>query len=359
MSKPRFNKSILVHLGVWSLVFLSPLMLLHPGERLTVASFVERLPWPLTLCIVFYANYFFLAEDLYKGKRVRFFVVNIVMILVLAIGSNQWNYYVWRTEHKNHKPRKERAERRPPLSFDAVMTLRDLFTLSVVAALATSFIYARKLTEADKARQEAEKAKTEAELSNLRSQVNPHFLLNTLNNIYALTAFDQAKAQTAIMELSKMLRHILYDNQEKTVNMKDEADFIHNYVNLMKLRLAGNVEIEENVSLPDPCYVRVAPMIFISLVENAFKHGVSPTEPSYIRINLSADDDKIVCHIVNSNHPKTQQDRSGHGIGLTNVRRRLELSYPGRYEWNVELNKDKNEYSSKITIYDTKLRNNR
>lgn len=340
-------------------MFLSPMMLLHPGESLSVTTFLERLPWPLTLCIVFYANYFFLAENLYKGKKMRFFAVNVAMILVLAIGSNQWNLYLWRTGHRKFKPRKERMIKRLPLMFDAVMTLRDLFTLSVVAALSTSIIYARKLTEAEKARQEAEKAKTEAELSNLRSQINPHFLLNTLNNIYALTAFDQTKAQTAILELSKMLRHILYDNQEKTVNMKDEAEFIHNYVNLMKLRLAGNVEIEENVSLPDPCYARVAPMIFISLVENAFKHGVSSTERSYIRINLSADDEKIVCHIVNSNHPKTGQDRSGHGIGLTNVRRRLELSYSGRYEWKVDVNNDKNEYSSKITIYDTKLRDNR
>lgn len=359
MSKSRFNKSVLVHLGVWSLVFLSPLMLMHPSERLTLTSFLERMPWPLTLCIVFYANYFFLAEDLYKGKKVRFFVINVAMILVLAIGSHQWNFYVWRNARKKYKPWKERVERQPPLMLNVVMTLRDLLTLTVVAALSTSFIYARKLTEAEKARQEAENAKTEAELSNLRSQVNPHFLLNTLNNIYALTAFDQTKAQTAILELSKMLRHILYDNQEKTVNVKDEADFIHNYVNLMKLRLAGNVEIEENVSLPDPCYARVAPMIFISLVENAFKHGVSSTERSYIRINLSADDEKIVCHIVNSNHPKTKKDHSGHGIGLTNVRRRLELSYPGRYEWKVGVNNEKNEYSSKITIYDTKLRDNR
>lgn len=357
MNKLHISKYFLVHIGVWLLVFLSPLMFVHPGERIGFTSFIERIPWPLSLCIVFYVNYLFLAEQLYKGKKFKFFAVNTAMILVLAIGSNQWNMYVWRTNHQYKKPKKELFLKRP-LMFDTLMTLRNLFALSVVTALSTSIIYARKLTETEKARQEAEKAKTEAELSNLRSQINPHFLLNTLNNIYALTAFDQQNAQTAIMELSKMLRHILYDNQEKYVNMKDEAEFIHNYVNLMKLRLAGNVDIQENISLPDPCYVRVAPMILISLVENAFKHGISPTEKSFVHLNLVADNDKIVCHIVNSNHPKTQQDRSGHGIGLTLVRRRLDLAYPDKYEWEVSLN-NKNEYSSKITIYDTKLRNNR
>ena len=167
---------------------------------------------------------------------------------------------------------------------------------------------------------------------NLRNQINPHFLLNTLNNIYALTAFDTTKAQNAIQELSKMLRHILYDYQQPTVPLKDEAEFLENYVKLMKIRLPQSVEVRSEFNIQN-AQQSVAPMIFISLVENAFKHGVSTTEPSFVHINISDDNDTIVCNIKNSNFPKPASDDSGHGIGLKQVLRRLELAYPDNYTW--------------------------
>ena len=105
--------------------------------------------------------------------------------------------------------------------------------------------------------------------------------------------------------------------------------------------------------------VRVAPLIFISLVENAFKHGVSPTEPSFISISMASDGDKIECEIKNSNHPKNSSDKSGHGIGLEQVARRLDLAYAGRYEWLRGVDNQNNVYFSKIIIYDTDLRDNR
>lgn len=357
MNKTKKTMLILLQIAAWLVVFLSPLVFMRPDEKVSFMAFIYRLPWPLSLFIVFYANYLFLAKELNKGKKVKYFIANVLIIMFLAFGTNYWNSKTWRNTHNLPKHNKE-LPARGKTRFEAMMTLRDVFMFAVVAALATSIIYANKLTEAEKARQEAEKARAEAELSNLRSQINPHFLLNTLNNIYALTSFNVEKAQKAILELSNLLRHLLYDNQQQFVNMKDEAEFLHNYVTLMKLRVSGSVEITEHISLPDPCYVRVAPMIFISLVENAFKHGISATEKSFIHINLSVDDSKIVCHIVNSNHPKTQKDRSGHGIGLELVRKRLELSYPGKYEWEVKLNEN-NEYSSKIIIYDTQLCNYR
>ena len=103
----------------------------------------------------------------------------------------------------------------------------------------------------------------------------------------------------------------------------------------------------------------MAPFIFISLVENAFKHGVSPTEPSFISISMVSDGDKIECEIKNSNHPKTSSDKSGHGIGLEQVARRLDLAYAGKYEWERGVDEDENTYYSIITIYDTELRDNR
>lgn len=155
-----------------------------------------------------------------------------------------------------------------------------------------------------------------------------------------------------------MLRHILYDNQQEFVNLNDEAAFIESYINLMRIRVAKTCDISVNVDIPNPCEIKVAPLIFISLIENAFKHGIAATGKSFIKISINADNSHIECDIENSNHPKEQSDRSGHGIGLEQVARRLELSYNGKYTWENGTRDNNSIYYSKIIIYDTKLRNN-
>ena len=129
-----------------------------------------------------------------------------------------------------------------------------------------------------------------------------------------------------------MLRHILYDNQQPTVPVADEVEFMQNYIQLMRIRLPKSVEIDAQFAVQNP-QQQVAPMLFISLVENAFKHGVSPTLPSFIHLRMTAEKDQIVFDITNSNYPKDQQDRSGHGVGLSQVQRRLDLTYPEQYVW--------------------------
>jgi LytS/YehU family sensor histidine kinase len=150
---------------------------------------------------------------------------------------------------------------------------------------------------------------------------------------------------------------MLYDNQQKLTNLKNETNFIHNYINLMKIRLTPNIKVEEHINIPEPCTIQIAPLIFISLIENAFKHGISPTEPSFINVRIDANNERIICDIKNSNFPKNEQDRSGHGIGLEQVQKRLNLSYPGKYEWKNNIDKQENIYQSTIIIYDTKLCN--
>ena len=146
-----------------------------------------------------------------------------------------------------------------------------------------------------------------------------------------------------------MLRHMLYENQEMLVNLSDEIQFLENYVNLMKIRLASNVEVTVDIDIPEQP-VRVAPLIAVSLIENAFKHGISPTEPSFVHIAISATSEQVVCDIENSNHPKTEKDRSGHGIGLQQVQHRLDLSYPDHYMWNHGVSDDGKSYRSVIRL---------
>lgn len=182
--------------------------------------------------------------------------------------------------------------------------VRDILSLIFTIGLSAAIRMSARWGQAEAARREAEKSRTEAELKNLRNQLNPHFLLNTLNNIYALIAFDSDKAQQAVQELSKLLRYVLYDNQQNYVPLCKEVDFIRNYIELMRIRLSGNVEVITQFDIQPDSRTEIAPLIFISLIENAFKHGISPTELSFIHILISENKEEIRCEIRNSYHPK-------------------------------------------------------
>ena len=347
MSKSFFsiNKHIAgaCHMALWAYMFLSPLTFWR-GTGITLPHYLMTCMQPLLLLVVFYLNYFILAPKFFVAGKHRYdLLINIVMISVLGTFLHFW--LDWTNDMYMPYLNKQSSDLVGTVSF----ILRDSLNLAVFAGGGTALALARRWVTADQRLKELEAARAQAELRNLRNQINPHFLLNTLNNIYALTAFDTAKAQETIQELSKMLRHILYDYQQPTVPLQDELEFLENYVKLMRIRLPETVGVTFNTDISDSNIV-IAPMIFISLVENAFKHGISPTEPSFIRINISADKHFIHCEIQNSNHPKTDADNSGHGIGLQQVQRRLELAYPDHYTWLKGTKENNTIYYSTITI---------
>ena len=352
------SKTFWFQVIMWTVMLFMPLMFIDPGEALTLVGYFRRAVIPIALLLVFYTNYLWLApKHLHSKPSVRkLMIINVLFVSALSMGLSQWGDF---EKYIRREKIVANDELPPPPSsigtqFHLFLFFRDFFNLGASAIVGCSVVMFRRWVALEQAHQKAEVARREAELKNLRNQLNPHFLLNTLNNIYALTAFDPSKARTAIMELGKMLCHILHDNQQPFVNLLDEADFLHNYVDLMKMRLADNVTVTEDVDIPSPCTVSIAPMLLISLVENAFKHGVSPTHPSEIHLHLSADTDTIIFKISNTYFPKPSTDNSGHGIGLSQVQQRLDLAYPGKYEWKKGLNSN-NLYNSTIIIHDTQL----
>ncbi len=331
----------LCHVALWAFLFLSPLTYWR-GTGIRFVQYLMYCMQPLMLMIVFYANYLYLAPKFFVAGKHRYdLLINLVMITTFGIALHYWTDYA-NDLYGVHVRFDDTIN-------DVTNILRDCLNFAIFAGGSTALALARKWFTADQKLQESETARAKAELYNLRSQINPHFLLNTLNNIYALTAIDQERAQDAIQQLSKMLRHMLYDNQESSVALNDELQFLENYISLMKIRLSANVDVTftHNVELPG---VRIAPLIFISLIENAFKHGISPTEQSFVHIEINATDHDINCRIENSNHPKSNQDRSGHGIGLNQVQRRLDLAYPNHYKWVKGTNEDGTIYTSAIHI---------
>lgn len=332
------------HMALWAFLFLSPLTYWR-GTGFHFMHYLMTCMTPLFQMIVFYLNYVVLAPKLFvRGKHRYDLLINILLLTTLGTILHFWMVYV----NSIYVPNSNIAD-------DAIGTIsyiaRNSLNLAIFAGGATALALARRWVTTDQKLKEVEAERATAELRNLRSQINPHFLLNTLNNIYALTAFDTPKAQQAIQELSKMLRHILYDYQQPKVALSDEVEFLQNYVNLMRIRLSDSVDVKFQTFIANP-QLEVAPMVFISLVENAFKHGVSPSEPSFIHIQIESADNQIVCDIQNSNHPKTANDHSGHGIGLQQVQRRLELTYPDHYQWEHGPTDD-GIYRSRIVI-DTK-----
>ena len=331
----------LCHVALWAFLFLSPLTYWR-GTGIRFVQYLMYCMQPLMLMIIFYSNYLYLAPKCFVAGKHRYdLLINLVMITPFGIALHYWTDFA-NNLYGVHV-------RFDDAISDVTNILRDCLNFAIFAGGSTALALARKWFTADQKLQESEAARAKAELYNLRSQINPHFLLNTLNNIYALTAINQERAQDAIQQLSKMLRHMLYDNQESSVAISDELQFLENYISLMKIRLSANVDVTftHNVDVPG---VRIAPLIFISLVENAFKHGISPTEQSFVHIEINATDHDINCRIENSNHPKSNQDRSGHGIGLNQVQRRLDLAYPNHYKWVKGTNEDGTIYTSAIHI---------
>lgn len=194
---------------------------------------------------------------------------------------------------------------------------------------------------------EEKQRSTEAELSWLKNQLNPHFLFNTLNNISSLTQIDADEAQDAIGQLSDLLRYALYETRAEQVPIQGEVEFMENYISLMSLRCGPNVDIQTDLHVADAS-LRVAPMLFLSPIENAFKHGVSSSRPSFIHVSLHDEAGALVFRCENSNYPKTAADRSGSGIGIENMRKRLDLIYHGRYVLDYGLEGE--TYHVNITI---------
>lgn len=338
----------LIHIIGWGIVFGFPfLMMSRSGFSITWVDYLRHgSVVPISFIIVFYVNYCFLIPRyLFEGRIKQYLLLNILLITCTTAGVHFWQEYTFRMFAKeSNEVRKHIA---PP---KWIFIMRDVFSMILTVGLSAAIRMSGRWVHIEAARREAEKSRTEAELKNLRNQLNPHFLLNTLNNIYALIAFDAEKAQSAVQELSRLLRHVLYDNQQSFVALGKEMDFIRNYIELMRIRLSSNVTVETIFNVRPDSRTEIAPLIFISLIENAFKHGISPTEPSFIQIRFSESTEEVQCEITNSYHPKNEADKSGSGIGLEQVRKRLELTYPGRYEWKHGVSEDRKEYKSILSI---------
>lgn len=244
-------------------------------------------------------------------------------------------------DYRPHMPHK----REPGLMFGQHEIISLVILILMLGANLGIKLYIKQRRDQKKLA-ELEKQNLEQQLEYLRYQINPHFLMNTLNNIHALVDIDPEQAKDTIVELSKMLRFMLYEGNKPTVPLSRELDFLDHYIQLMKLRYTDKVTITVHRpdELPD---AEIPPLVFITFVENAFKHGVSYQRDSFIDIAIEIVQRQLLFTCRNSRIPQTEEDNKG-GVGLQNVKQRLELLYGKKY--SLRINDTPEEYNILLTL---------
>ena len=237
--------------------------------------------------------------------------------------------YVWMSRRVPGGPPPPHGGRGLPMTPEVMKFVMGLLMLGVNLGVK----YYLKSVRGERRMQELQAENLSRQLETLRYQINPHFFMNTLNNIHALVDIDPEKAKASIEELSKLMRHVLYDGDQPTIPLSKEMEYLRHYVSLMKMRYADTVRIE--LSLPEEDEgAEIPPLMLASFVENAFKHGISYDKPSFVHVSVSLENGKIVFRCANSRPDSAQEEQSG--VGLANVRGRLDLLYGDRYTLSVD-----------------------
>lgn len=326
-----------IHIAFCAMILLIPIIVMSANKDWNFRFYTNYLLRVGSLILVFYVNYFYLIEKiLFKRKLVVYFSINILIAVMMVLLYRIFAEMIFMPEKIIPSPRQYLDSNRPMPPPVELRIIGDfaviVFTVGMSVALKVTTRWYK-----DSINMETIKAsQLEADLRNLRSQLNPHFLFNTLNNIYSLVATDTQKAQESIHRLSGLLRFVLYENNDKFVQVDKELEFTQNYIDLMKLRLGKDFKLNVHIK-NDGCKNKVASLMFITLIENAFKHGISNKKESFIDINITVGHKGILCTVENSiDKEKNDMEASNSGIGLVNLQERLKLIYPNRHQFETK-----------------------
>lgn len=276
-----------------------------------------------------YATIYYLFPKLYVKKKLFFFWLSTLLLLLLLPVLNNIMQFVGI----------HLFGRWQPSTAELVITyISHLIDLAIVTFAFIIIVLAQFYYNKDKQNQQQEKSRLEAELTYLKAQINPHFLFNALNSIYVLMSEDVRKSEETLLKFSALLRYQLYDCNHKTTALDSELEFLKNYVSLEQLRSGKNRQLQ--LSLPESApIVRIAPFIISPFVENAFKHiSHYKDRMNTIRIDLKTDKNRLLLEVENTFEERKHAEEAitRHGIGLQNVKRRLELEYPAKHQLSIE-----------------------
>lgn len=358
---------IFAHLASWLLFFslVISFNLLSSGEQQSISSYFSRyyIQFYATYIFIFYCNLLFLIPYLYVRGRYILYIAAISLLLLGVYYTQPFDrIFNHNSSHQSgsqsqpqpqfdrpppggpqfgrppfddhsRPPGPPQAMNPPPPRNDS----RQIDIVSIILffmtwSLSTAMQIIRQLRFTEQRAMQAEADKAHAELSFLKAQINPHFLFNTLNNIYSLAVTNSQQTPEAIMKLSNIMRYMTDEVSNNFVSLENEIDCISNYIDLQRLRLNTGVSINFSVS-GDLGNKQIAPLVLMTFIENVFKYGISSHEPSEIIIKLFVDERTIDFFCQNKVFPAKQMEREG--IGINNTRQRLEHLYPSRHVLNI------------------------
>lgn len=324
------QNNIVQHLLFWTLYLsLYTYYAYVWGGQFMYAFLSYLITLPLVMLCVYCVVYSFIPRFLFNARRFHFFTWSIFVIILTAIGvrlihnfllgsvyENIWDTMNW----KGH----------------GVLIFNTIFELLYFTTFAVSISLLKNWYLKDRELKEQKQYQLEAELKLLKAQVNPHFLFNTLNNLYTLTLTQSKQAPTIVEKLSGLLHYMNYDTDTSSVFLQKELNYIENYLSLEKIRYDEKLEIAFTVNGAIQSQ-KIAPLLLLPFVENAFKHSISQTiEKAWINIHILLEKHQLILKIENSKTKEPKKNKNAPpGIGLKNVKRRLQLLYPNAHQLDI------------------------
>lgn len=343
------TRQILIHIiaiiGFLSLAFI-PFFQGKSNELFNPLAGREFLGYGL-LILIFYFNYYILVPKLYFSKRyiLYFFAIVLVYLAFRRSGS----FIIEQSDFLNRSPHEMLSKSIPPPMFDSgerpappphgkppqtqpegdvfIDVNQKIFPFLVV-------IFFSLILRVSSRWRETEREKMNAELSYLKAQINPHFLFNTLNSIYSLAIMKSDETPTAVVKLSGMMRYVLSEATTDFVLLEKEIIYIKNYIDLQKIRFGESISLEFSIN-GTTNGKQIAPLILISFIENAFKHGINAEEDSHIKIKIDITDEALFLNVFNKKVAVHISEENKSGLGVENTRNRLELLYPKRHKLSI------------------------
>lgn len=381
----NFRKEHTIYSAIWAMLYASPVINIYTrmagNPRITFSwnEILHAWEYTSTWLVMFAIHNFLLLPLLLRKRKTGTYLCLSFLILLTGMFITYLNRPMHKSQYKTRMEAEWKADslayervaavrlgdgrycspqnpmRRKPLDYQPIDPLPMLGPGELVAFFGGLLLMGMNLgvklyfmSQRDRERQKIiDQRNLEQQMEYLKYQVNPHFYMNTLNNIHALVDIDPERAKTTIVELSKMMRHILYEGSKKLIPLTREVEFLNLYVQLMRLRYTRKVHINVDVpqQLPE---LKLPPLMLIIFVENAFKHGISYREESFIDIKLRVENKRLLFSCCNSKPTQVQRTNEKGGMGLQNVRQRLELLYDDDY--TLDISDGEKTYEVKLDI---------
>lgn len=325
------RSSLLQHSLFWAFSLYLFLRMVALQEAVYTIDIIYGILFHMSLLMAVYINLYYLIPQFLSTRKYLTYIILLLVLIALSSWLNIWF-----------------VDGLGGLLFEGYYFISELSFFQItqytsVYVLLTSLLKWSKawfkVAEQERRIRKLEKEKLQAELGALKSQINPHFLFNSLNNIYALALDEDKKAPAVILGLSKCLRYMLYECGEEKVPLRKEINYIKDYIDLQKLRLEypASIHFEVKGAVNNQ---KIAPLLFTPIIENGFKHGVKgDTENAYLNILMEIKDKQLLLHTENNKGQATEVESDKHkGLGLSNLKQQLQLLYPNKHQLNIEEN---------------------